>query len=433
MNSGNAGRNSAAKKRHDFSQKTKELIAKKAGYICSFPKCSQLTTGPSDDRMSGASQIGVAAHITAASVGGPRYDPALTPEERSSEKNGVWLCQNHGKLIDDNQRKFSVDDIKRWKYQHEEWIFAHLCNVGSELKDGISRVSIKGVGIFEERVDIKLGRYNVVYGKNSAGATTLCQAIAAFSGRANYNLFADRFKFCRGSEGDAMVEAVVSHDNKATTVKLSQQKLLVRRASHLPPAQRIRVEIDGNIAPSWPQSLFKVINLNENIFDALMNSDRSLPHAISALSGQLNLDEQIIWDMLHEEIFMTSPFSFKIKRTGIKTVIFRVPDGRNIYLPFRLLSNSEQALAITDILFKILRTDNRTPPWLVVFDSDFTRIFNNSSPDQVFTRITANSDLQFQAIFIVPREKVGDSIRAKVTDNWIGSDVVGGLTIHRFL
>ena len=160
--------------------------------------------------MSGVSQIGVAAHITAASVGGPRYDSTLTREERSSEKNGIWLCQTHAKMIDDNPSRYSIDHIKRWKIQHEERIFSRLANAGSDLKDGISRVSIKGVGVFKEHVDIKLGRYNFVYGGNDAGKTTLCQAIAAFSGtRKTTNLFASRFEFCRGSEGDAIVKVTV--------------------------------------------------------------------------------------------------------------------------------------------------------------------------------------------------------------------------------
>ena len=49
-------------------------------------------------------------------------------------------------------------------------------------------VSLKDVGIFGGRVDIKLGRYNVIYGAN-ARKSTLCEAIAAFSGQANYNRF----------------------------------------------------------------------------------------------------------------------------------------------------------------------------------------------------------------------------------------------------
>ena len=206
MTSENSLQGSGSGKRDGFLQSTKRQIGERAGYMCSFPNCRQLTIGPSDDRVSGTSMIGVAAHITAASVGGSRYDSALTPEDRSSEHNGVWVCQTHGKMIDDNSSIYSVDEITRWKKQHEDWIFSHLANAENYLKDGISRISLKDVGIFGGRVDIKLGRYNVIYGANATGKSTLCEAIAAFSGQANYNRFANRSSFCRGSNRDAMIE-----------------------------------------------------------------------------------------------------------------------------------------------------------------------------------------------------------------------------------
>ncbi|MBU5676819.1 hypothetical protein KQI88_10350 [Alkaliphilus sp. MSJ-5] len=45
-------------------------MAKRVAYICSNPGCGKLTSGPHSDS-SKASIIGVAAHITAASKGGP--------------------------------------------------------------------------------------------------------------------------------------------------------------------------------------------------------------------------------------------------------------------------------------------------------------------------------------------------------------------------
>ena len=401
--------------------------------MCSFPNCRQLTIGPSDDRVSGTSMIGVAAHIKAASVGGPRYDSKQTPEERSSEQNGVWVCQTHGKMIDDNSGKYSVDVITRWKKQHEDWIFSRLANAENYVKDGISRISIKDVGIFDGLVDIKLGRYSVVYGATGAGKSTLCEAIAAFSGRANYNHFANRFSFCRGSKGGAIIKAEVSRDNTLTTVQLSEQKLAIRRAKSLPPAQRMRIEINGNIAPSWPHSLFNVVNLNERIFERHMTYRRYLPNAVSALSEQLNIDKQIIWDMLHEELFLTSTFGYKLKRTGIRTIKFCVPGRREFYLPFGLLSSTEQAFAIVDILLKVLRADLRNPPWLVVFDSDFFMLLDSSRKELVFNKITTNTDIPLQAIFIVNDEKDLESMKVVATDNWIGVNVVGRLTVHTFL
>jgi hypothetical protein len=36
---------------------------------------------------------------------GPRYDPVLTVEQRCSVANGIWLCQNCAKLIDNDPKK----------------------------------------------------------------------------------------------------------------------------------------------------------------------------------------------------------------------------------------------------------------------------------------------------------------------------------------
>jgi hypothetical protein len=59
--------------------------------------------------------VGVAAHITAASPGGPRYDPALTPRQRSAAGNGIWLCEVCAKLIDADQAGYSVAMLQQWK------------------------------------------------------------------------------------------------------------------------------------------------------------------------------------------------------------------------------------------------------------------------------------------------------------------------------
>lgn len=47
--------------------------------------------------------------------GGARYDSSLTPEQRSSAENGIWLCQVHGKLVDNDEERFPVDILRAWK------------------------------------------------------------------------------------------------------------------------------------------------------------------------------------------------------------------------------------------------------------------------------------------------------------------------------
>ena len=100
--------------RDEFSPATKELLAKRVGFRCSNPGCRQPTSGPQADP-SGAVNIGVAAHITAASPDGPRYDPTLSASQRSSAENGIWLCQTDGKLVDSDPVKYTVEYLREWK------------------------------------------------------------------------------------------------------------------------------------------------------------------------------------------------------------------------------------------------------------------------------------------------------------------------------
>jgi len=105
--------------RDDFSKKVKEELGKRVGMICSNPDCRKSTSGP-HDCSSKSVNIGVAAHITGASKGGARYDPSLSPEERSSIDNGIWLCQNCAKLVDNDEQRYPVNLLKEWKCDAEE-------------------------------------------------------------------------------------------------------------------------------------------------------------------------------------------------------------------------------------------------------------------------------------------------------------------------
>jgi hypothetical protein len=112
--------------RNDFSPSTKEAIAKRAAYICSNPGCRRLTLSPSESESNKFVYTGKAAHITAAAPGGPRYDPGLTSEERSSTKNAIFLCSTCADMIDKNQGiDYPVGLLKQWKREHEEWLAAN--------------------------------------------------------------------------------------------------------------------------------------------------------------------------------------------------------------------------------------------------------------------------------------------------------------------
>jgi hypothetical protein len=102
----------------DFSDLVKKTLAARVGNLCSNPDCRALTSGPQENPAK-ALNIGVGAHITAASVGGPRYDPDLLTEERSGPTNGIWLCQNCAKLVDNDPARFTVELLRQWKSSAE--------------------------------------------------------------------------------------------------------------------------------------------------------------------------------------------------------------------------------------------------------------------------------------------------------------------------
>jgi len=104
--------------RDDFNSQIKDALSKRVGLRCSNPNCRALTSGPnsSEDK---STNIGVAAHITAASIKGPRYEASMTPIERSSIRNGIWLCQSCAKLIDSDTLRYTVQLLQEWKIEAE--------------------------------------------------------------------------------------------------------------------------------------------------------------------------------------------------------------------------------------------------------------------------------------------------------------------------
>jgi hypothetical protein len=105
--------------RDDFSELVKRTLASRVGSLCSNPKCKQSTSGPSESEKA-VTNVGVAAHITAASVGGPRYDSSLTSEQRSSINNGIWLCQKCAKAVDDDPVTYTEKLLNDWKTTAED-------------------------------------------------------------------------------------------------------------------------------------------------------------------------------------------------------------------------------------------------------------------------------------------------------------------------
>jgi hypothetical protein len=110
--------------RDEFPENIKNVLRLRAGNCCSY--CKKLTSGPSQESPTAFASDGVAAHISAASDGGRRYDPSMTKEKRSSINNGIWLCASHAVLIDRNETTFTIPVLKTMKADHEAWAFGKV-------------------------------------------------------------------------------------------------------------------------------------------------------------------------------------------------------------------------------------------------------------------------------------------------------------------
>lgn len=112
--------------RDNFSQSIIRTLRERVNGLCSNPDCRRVTLGPQESSKNKSVIIGQAAHISAASPGGPRYDEKMTEEERKSIENGIWLCDNCAKKIDRDTGTYSVSLLKAWKIASERFAAQQL-------------------------------------------------------------------------------------------------------------------------------------------------------------------------------------------------------------------------------------------------------------------------------------------------------------------
>jgi hypothetical protein len=103
--------------REEFPKRVVTKVAERAGYHCSL--CNASTSGPGQERDRSVN-VGVASHITAASPRGPRRDHDISKEDRTNIDNAIWLCENCGKLIDNDPALYTVDFLRQKKREAEE-------------------------------------------------------------------------------------------------------------------------------------------------------------------------------------------------------------------------------------------------------------------------------------------------------------------------
>lgn len=136
--------------RDEFSLAVKRALAARVGNVCSRPECGAPTCGPQIEP-SKSINVGVAAHITAAAEGGPRFDTSLTPEDRAAARNGIWLCQNCAKQIDNDPIRYSAGVLREWKSVAEDLALSRVGLANSReprrliVRFGVGELVLRGI------------------------------------------------------------------------------------------------------------------------------------------------------------------------------------------------------------------------------------------------------------------------------------------------
>lgn len=420
--------------RDNFSPVTRDKIAKRSGYICAYPDCRRMTVAGSDDRKTGITMTGVAAHITAAARNGPRFDAGMSKAERKSEANGIWTCQIHGKFIDDNSSKCSVDEVRRWKEQHEKWVFDRVESGGELFNKGVYRVGFKSVGVFPGEFKIPFGRNNVLVGSNESGKSTFCQIISAFSGGDHWSRFSKRFNFSGRAKERAHIELSHLSDHKATRVRISPQTMATGSKKATNSRVRLHVEIDGNPSPDWPRSLFRVLHFDAQLYRVRASDPKdSFVKALRYLADILGVDEDFVWDSLREELFASSVLGNRFRRIGHRNVSVLVPDGRDFYVPHAALSSTEQQMAYLDIALRLTSCTSGSEGWIYILDTGFFQRFDKSRKLALFETLCELGSRNVQTLFCLHSVEDAELLKQIQSDKWVNAERFGQLTLHSFL
>ncbi len=104
--------------RDNFKESIKAALRDRVAHRCSNPECRVSTAAPGSGT-TGVVRGGDAAHITAASPNGPRYDESISAVARSSIENGIWLCVACARRVDHNPETYPAELLLEWKNSAE--------------------------------------------------------------------------------------------------------------------------------------------------------------------------------------------------------------------------------------------------------------------------------------------------------------------------
>lgn len=189
--------------REEFTTNIKRKVAERSCFICNNPDCHCRTIGPHSDEDKSLSD-GIVAHISAASEGGPRYDPSQTQLERGNNKNAILLCHNCSDLVDKDPKRYTKELLLEWKNSHEELL--------RSWKNEVTQVQ-GHVGDIEKQERPFLIFKIMMRNKHNERLYIFCRNITNIIATDLYiNFMGEYFRNMMGTEGQMSIQALQKDD-----------------------------------------------------------------------------------------------------------------------------------------------------------------------------------------------------------------------------
>jgi len=74
------------------------------------------------------SVVGDECHIISSRSNGPRHDPSYSRKKLDTYENLILLCRVHHKVIDDQDKRYTVNILRSMKANHELWVSQKLAD-----------------------------------------------------------------------------------------------------------------------------------------------------------------------------------------------------------------------------------------------------------------------------------------------------------------
>lgn len=203
--------------RDEFTDEVKRAVSARVGSICSNPDCRAPTSGPQDDPTK-ALNVGVAAHITGAVPGGPRYDSSLSPESRRHADNSIWLCQNCAKLVDNDASQFQESLLRAWKIVAEQRAVSSIGKTPTLVAEPQSQQKLRAIlpwkGKYITLAQMSIGKAVMLIGPVRGRSPVLLQDCNEFFITIGNNDW---------SRSISLANIAVSFDNDANRLELQER------------------------------------------------------------------------------------------------------------------------------------------------------------------------------------------------------------------